>query len=220
MPPGAHLSSPYIYSYASSACLPLSYFLFFFVFSFFSCALPFFFCFALTYCFFKNLFTVVNSSSSRSTCVLRIHTSYNMRKYSILTVWQGTGSINKWNMSCYSPRVQAVLFDYGWFVRGGVGTTAAAVTLDTVADESRKKMADGVARSPSWLCSRDGNICCYGDALSTSLSLVFVPCFLLYFFVFFSSFSHFFPCIPVCLPSSCPFVCAAATCYSQHLRIL
>ena len=33
---------------------------------------------------------------------------------------------------------------------GGGGSTAAAVTLDTVADESRK-MADGVARSPSRL---------------------------------------------------------------------
>ena len=50
--------------------------------------------------------------------------------------------------------------------RGG-GSTAAAVTLDTVADESRKKMQDGVARSPSRLCSRDGKIYCYGDALST-----------------------------------------------------
>ena len=50
--------------------------------------------------------------------------------------------------------------------RGGC-STAAAVALDTVADESRKKMADGVARSPSRLSSRDGKICCYGDALST-----------------------------------------------------
>ena len=44
--------------------------------------------------------------------------------------------------------------------------TSAAVPLDADADESRKKMADGVARSPSRLCSRDGNICCYGYALS------------------------------------------------------
>ena len=49
----------------------------------------------------------------------------------------------------------------------GRGPTAAAVTLDTVADETRKKMADGVARSPSRLCSRDGNICCDRDAMST-----------------------------------------------------
>ena len=48
---------------------------------------------------------------------------------------------------------------------GEGGSTAAAVTLDTVADESRKKMADGVARKvPSRLRSGDGKICCYGDA--------------------------------------------------------
>ena len=41
------------------------------------------------------------------------------------------------------------------------------MTLDSVADESRKMMADGVARSPSQLCSRDGNICSDKDALST-----------------------------------------------------
>ena len=63
------------------------------------------------------------------------------------------------------------------------------MTLDTVADESRKKMADGVARSPSRLCSRDGRISCYGDALSTIFLLAFVPCFLL--FVFRSSFLSF-----------------------------
>ena len=69
--------------------------------------------------------------------------------------------------------------------------TAAAVTLDTVADESRKKMADGVARSPFRLCSRDGKICCYGDALSTIFLLAFVPCFLLFVFRF--SFRLFSP---------------------------
>ena len=74
------------------------------------------------------------------------------------------------------------------FAGGGRGSTAAAVTLDTVADESRKKMADGVARSPSRLCSRDGDICCYGDALSTVFLLAFVPCFLFPFV-----FSYFFP---------------------------
>ena len=71
--------------------------------------------------------------------------------------------------------------------------TAAAMALDTVADESRKKMADGVARSPSRLCSRDGKICCYGDALSTIFLLAFVPCFLLFVFRFsFLSFLIFF----------------------------
>ena len=52
--------------------------------------------------------------------------------------------------------------------------TAAAATHDTVADESRKKMADGVARSPSRPCSRDGKICCYGDALS---AIFLLACF-------------------------------------------
>ena len=103
---------------------------------------------------------------------------------------------------------------------GGGGSTAAAVTLDTVADESRKKTADGVARSPSRLCSRDGKICCYGDALSTIFLLAFVPCFLLFVFRFRSlSFLIFF-LDPACLSSSCPFVCAAAICYSQQVRIL
>ena len=76
---------------------------------------------------------------------------------------------------------------------GEGGSTAAAVTLDTVADESRK-MADGVARSPSRLCSRDGKISCYGDALSTIFLLAIVPCFLLFVFRFsFLSFLFFFP---------------------------
>ena len=66
----------------------------------------------------------------------------------------------------------------------GGGLTAAAVTLDTVADESRK-MADGVAKSPSRLCSRGGKICCYGDASSTIFLLASVPCFLLFVFLFF-----------------------------------
>ena len=70
--------------------------------------------------------------------------------------------------------------------------TAAAVTLDTVADESRK-MADGVAKSPSRLCSRGGKICCYGDASSTIFCLAFVPCFLLFVFRFLFVFLFFFP---------------------------
>ena len=48
------------------------------------------------------------------------------------------------------------------------------MTLDTFADKSRKKIADGVVRSPSRLCSTDGKICCYGDALST---IFFLACF-------------------------------------------
>ena len=82
------------------------------------------------------------------------------------------------------------------FFAGGGGWTAAAVTLDTVADESRKKMADGVARSPPRLCSRDGKICCYVNALSTIFLLTcFVPCFLLFVFRF-SFLSYFFPLHP------------------------
>ena len=46
-----------------------------------------------------------------------------------------------------------------------------------------------MARSPSRLCSRDGKICCNGDALSMTFLLAFVPCFLLFVFRF--SF-HFF----------------------------
>ena len=56
-------------------------------------------------------------------------------------------------------------------------------------------MADGVARSPSRLCSRDGNICCYGDALST---MFLFACFCASLptsrsSFFFSLFSYFFP---------------------------
>ena len=132
-------------------------------------------------------------------------------------MWQGTCSTNKWNLSCYSPRVQAVLLVFVDLFAGGEGSTAAAVRLDTVADESRKKMADGAAGSPSRLCSRDGKICCYGDALSTTFLLAFVPCFLFFVFLFFLFI--FFSCIPVCLSSSCSFVCAAICC-SQQVRIL
>ena len=38
-----------------------------------------------------------------------------------LIVWQGTGSINKWNLSCYSPRVQAVLFGFSLTCSRGGG---------------------------------------------------------------------------------------------------
>ena len=75
--------------------------------------------------------------------------------------------------------------------RGG-GATAAAVTLNIVVDESRM-MADGVARFPFRLCSRDGKTCCYGDALNTIF--LFACCFALLptFFLFFFFFCHFFP---------------------------
>ena len=55
-------------------------------------------------------------------------------------------------------------------------------------------------RSPSRLCSRDGKICCYGDALSTILLLA---CFCTLLPTFrFSFLSFLFSCIPVCLSSS------------------
>ena len=55
-------------------------------------------------------------------------------------------------------------------------------------------MADGVARSPSQLCSRDGKICCCGDRrLEYDVPAFFVPCFLLFVFRFsFFSFLIFF----------------------------
>ena len=94
---------------------------------------------------------------------------------------------------------------------GGGGSKAAAVTLDTVADESRK-MADCVARSPSRLCSRDGKICCYGERLE--YHFLACVCALLPTFRFFLISS----CIPVC-SSSCPFVCATAIC-SQSMYFI
>ena len=46
-------------------------------------------------------------------------------------------------------------------------------------------MAGGVTRSPSRLRSRDGKICCYGDALSTILLLLcLAACFSFFFYIF------------------------------------
>ena len=53
-------------------------------------------------------------------------------------------------------------------------------------------MADGVARSPSRLCSRDGKICCYGDVLSTIFSLALCLASYFSFSFSFSSFLVFF----------------------------
>ena len=58
-------------------------------------------------------------------------------------------------------------------------------------------MADGMARSPSRLCSRDGKICCYEDALSTIFLLACFRALLPTFrFSFFFLFLIFFPCNP------------------------
>ena len=91
----------------------------------------------------------------RAAVLILLSTNLEVKWY---ILWQGAGLTNKCNLSCYSPRVQAVLFGFRRFVRGGVGSTAVAVTLDTLADESWKKMADGVAWSPFPLCGRDGKI--------------------------------------------------------------
>ena len=88
-------------------------------------------------------------------------------------MWKGTGSTNKRNLSCYRPRVRPVCF-FRWFDRGG-GSIAAAVTLDPFANE-RKKMADGVTRSSSRLCSRVENICTM-EALSKILLLFYLSSF-------------------------------------------
>ena len=101
--------------------------------------------------------------------------------------WRFLSSLETWVATAPESRQFCLVF-VGLFA--GAGSKAAAVTLDTAADESKNKMADGVARSPSRLCSRDGKICCYGDALGTIFLLAFVPCFLL--FVFFSFYLLFF----------------------------
>ena len=63
--------------------------------------------------------------------------------------------------------------------RGG-GPTAAAVTLDTVADESKNKMADGVTRSPARLCGRVGKICYY-ERLEYDILLLCLAYYFSYF---------------------------------------
>ena len=59
--------------------------------------------------------------------------------------------------------------------RGG-GLTTAAVTLDTVADEGKNNLAEGVTRSPARLCSRGGKLCYY-VRLEYDFLVFFVPCF-------------------------------------------
>ena len=60
------------------------------------------------------------------------------------------------------------------FSRRG-GSTSSILTLDTAVDESRKKMADRVTRSPARLCSRDGKLCFYGRLEYDFVA--FFPCF-------------------------------------------
>ena len=89
--------------------------------------------------------------------------------------------------------------------RGGAGSTAAAVTLDTVADESRIKMPDGVTRFPARLCSRDGKIGYY-ERLEYDFLLAYF-CALLPTFLILSCL------IPVC------FILFLRLCSSSHLLL-
>ena len=73
----------------------------------------------------------------------------------------------------------------------------AAVTLDAVAHESRKKIADGVARSPSRLCSRDGKIL----VLWRRLEYDFLACLLMCLDSYFR-FSFFFSLLNLFFPAS------------------
>ena len=58
-------------------------------------------------------------------------------------------------------------------------------------------MADDVARSPFRLCGRDGNICCYEDALSTIFFAFLLLCLVSYFsfFVFLFFLFLLFSCV-------------------------
>ena len=100
-------------------------------------------------------------------------------------MWQGTGStINtKWNLSCYSARLLAVLVRFRGFVHGGGARQRQQWHLiPSDVDESRKKMADSVTRSPARLCSIETGSFVTMDALSTIFLHFFVPCFLLFLF--------------------------------------
>ena len=81
------------------------------------------------------------------------------------------------------------------FAGRGEDSTTAAVTLDTVADESRKKMGDGVARSPTRLCSRDGKILLLWRRLEYDFLASLLLCLASYF-SFFVFLFFFFPIYP------------------------
>ena len=107
-----------------------------------------------------------------------------------------------------------------WFslicsLRGG--STAALLTVDTAVNESRKKVADRVTRSPTRLCSRDGKLCYYRrleyDFLFFFLALL--PCFIV-FFVCFSSSCCFVRAAVISSASTC---CSRVICIISDLRI-
>ena len=102
----------------------------------------------------------------------------------LLLSHEGTGWSNKWNLNFYSPGIQAVVY-FLLICSRREGTTAAVLTLDTAADESKKKKADRVARSPARLCSRDGTLTLFGTTIETpcvrfSCFLLCVPLIFLY----------------------------------------
>ena len=103
------------------------------------------------------------------------------------------------------PPPSPLSFVWFWLIcsRKG-GSTAAVVTLDTAVDESRKKIADRVARFPTRLCSRDGKLRYYRRLEYDFLA--FLPCLLQFFFSVL---------IPVCFSSWCRFVRAAVICSSS-----
>ena len=69
---------------------------------------------------------------------------------------------------------------FGWFVHGG----GARQWQQTVADESRNKMVDGVIRSPARLCSIVGKLCYYGRLECDFLAFwLIAPYFFIFFFL-------------------------------------
>ena len=96
-------------------------------------------------------------------------------------------------------------FVWFWLIcsrRGGA--TAAVVTLEVAVDE--RKMADGVARSPARLCSREGLSFVIIDACNF-LAFALLPSFL---------FLRPYPGTCVCFSSSCCFV--RVICILSRLR--
>ena len=134
---------------------------------------------------------------------LRDITIQKTRTYEIWTyvyVFFGGTRLSKSKPNCYFSRGAYIYVGR----RSAVTTTYTPVTRCHVKTRwykvyvhtgtwyrCRREQEDGrwfgnvpVCASPSRLCSRDGNICCYGDALSTIFLLAFVPCFLLFVFRF------------------------------------
>ena len=78
----------------------------------------------------------------------------------------------------------------------GGHSTAATVTLDTVADESRKKMADGVAGSRLGFVAETGRFFTM-DALSTIFLLLCIASYFSYFLLPYPGMFYL-----LCVPSS------------------